>query len=226
MRLLIVEDDPVLSDGLAVGLGLSGFTVDAVGTLADARAALDGGGFAGVVLDIMLPDGSGLDLLAELRAAGQRLPVLLLTARDQVRDRVCGLDAGADDYLGKPFDLDELAARLRAMLRRQEGRASAMIEWNGLALDPARMRGRMDGAEIAFSRREYTILQALIERPGVILAKSVLEERLYGWQEEVESNTVEVHVHKLRAKLGAGFIETVRGAGYRLAVPAEGEGGT
>lgn len=220
MRLLIVEDDPVLSDGISVGLRLSGFTADAVATLADARAALAGGGFAGVVLDIMLPDGSGLDLLTELRAAGDRLPVLLLTARDQVRDRIAGLDAGADDYLGKPFDLDELAARLRALLRRQEGRAAALIEWNGLRLDPARMRGMRDGAEIRFSRHEFTILRALIERPGAILPKPVLEERLYGWQEDVESNTVEVHVHKLRAKLGADFIETVRGAGYRLADPA------
>ncbi|MFC3570097.1 response regulator transcription factor [Paracoccus sp. TOH] len=226
MRLLIVEDDPVLSDGLGVGLRLSGFTVDTVATLADARAALQGGGFAGMVLDIMLPDGSGLELLADLRGAGSRIPVLLLTARDQVRDRVCGLDAGADDYLGKPFDLAELAARLRAMLRRQEGRASAVMEWNGLALDPATMRGRRNGDAIPFSRREFTILQALIEHPGAILAKSVLEERLYGWQGEVESNTVEVHIHKLRAKLGTAFIETVRGAGYRLGNPAKkGEAG-
>ncbi|QFQ88569.1 response regulator [Paracoccus kondratievae] len=225
MRLLIVEDDPALADGLSVGLGLSGFTADAVGTLGDARAALTGGGFAGMVLDIMLPDGSGLDLLAELRAAGSRLPILLLTARDQVRDRVQGLDAGADDYLGKPFDLAELAARLRAMLRRQEGRAAAVIEWNGLQLDPATMQGRRDGTDIPFSRREFTILQALIEHPGAILAKSVLEERLYGWQAEVESNTVEVHIHKLRAKLGPSFIETVRGAGYRLGKPGEQDGG-
>lgn len=220
MRLLIVEDDPVLSDGLGVGLGLSGFTVDTVGTLADARAALEDGGFAGVVLDIMLPDGSGLDLLAELRGAGSQVPILLLTARDQVRDRVSGLDAGADDYLGKPFDLGELAARLRAMLRRQEGRASGLIEWNGLKLDPATMRGTRNDHDISFSRREFTILQALIEHPGAILSKSALEERLYGWQGEVESNTVEVHIHKLRFKLGTSFIETVRGAGYRLGRPA------
>lgn len=219
MRLLIVEDDPVLSDGLCVGLGLSGFTADAVGTLGDARAALQDADFSGVVLDVMLPDGSGLELLAELRAAGSRLPILLLTARDQIRDRVQGLDAGADDYLGKPFDLAELAARTRAMLRRHEGRASAVIDWNGLRLDPARMCGTKDGCEIAFSRREFAVLQALIERPGAIIAKPTLEERLYGWQEEVESNTVEVHIHKLRAKLGAGFIQTIRGAGYRLAAP-------
>ena len=217
MRLLIVEDDEVLSDGLSVGLRLSGFTTDAVATLADARLALEGGGFAGVVLDIMLPDGSGVDLLAELRAAGSRIPVLLLTAKDRVRDRVAGLDAGADDYLGKPFDLEELAARLRAMLRRQEGRASAMIKWNGLALDPATQSGRIGESELRFSRREFAVLLALAEHPGQILSKSQLEERLYGWQEDVESNTVEVHIHHLRAKLGRDFIQTVRGIGYKLA---------
>ncbi|MCE6959155.1 response regulator transcription factor [Cereibacter sphaeroides] len=217
MRVLIVEDDPILADGLAVGLGLSGFTADAVGTLADARAALGTDEFAGLVLDIMLPDGSGLTLLRELRASGSRLPILLLTARDRVADRVEGLDAGADDYLGKPFDLDELAARLRAMLRRQDGRAAAQISWNGLVLDPATFAGRHDGRDLRFSRREVALLQALLEHPGRILSKSSLEERLYGWQEEVESNTIEVHIHNLRAKLGRGFIQTVRGAGYRLA---------
>ncbi|MDP0928652.1 response regulator transcription factor [Paracoccus onubensis] len=221
MRLLIVEDDPVLSDGLSVGLGLSGFTADTVGTLADARAALGSSDFAGVVLDIMLPDGSGLDLLAELRKTGSRLPILLLTARDQVHDRISGLDAGADDYLGKPFDLQELAARLRAMLRRQEGRASAVIEWNGLRLCPATQSGQIRGKNLRFSRREFTILQSLIEHPGRILSKPQLEERLYGWQEEVESNTVEVHIHHLRNKLGREFIQTVRGIGYRLSGPAD-----
>lgn len=221
MRLLIVEDDPVLSDGLNIGLGLSGFTADTVGTLADARAALDSSDFAGVVLDIMLPDGSGLDLLAELRKTGSRLPILLLTARDQVQDRISGLDAGADDYLGKPFDLAELAARLRAMLRRQEGRASAMIEWNGLTLDPATQSGQIGEKTLRFSRREFTILQSLIAHPGRILSKPQLEERLYGWQEEVESNTVEVHIHHLRHKLGREFIQTIRGIGYRLSDPAD-----
>lgn len=217
MRLLIVEDDPVLANGLVVGLGLSGFTADAVGTLGDARAALGTSAFAGLVLDIMLPDGSGLDLLAELRAAGSRLPVLLLTARDRVPDRVAGLDAGADDHLGKPFALEELAARLRAMLRRHEGRAAAVIDWNGLCLDPATQTGRFEGRALRFSRREFAILLALVEHPGRILSKAQLEERLYGWQEDVESNTVEVHVHHLRAKLGRGYIETVRGLGYRAA---------
>lgn len=217
MRVLIVEDDAMLRDGLSVGLRLAGFSPEAVADCADARQALAAGGFQAAVLDLMLPDGSGLDLLAGLRAGGDALPVLLLTARDRTADKVAGLDAGADDYLGKPFELDELAARLRALVRRGGGRAEAQMEWNGLRLDPARMRGTRDGRDIGFSPREFTILQALMERPGAILGKPQLEERLYGWQEEVESNTIEVHVHNLRAKLGAGFIQTVRGAGYRLA---------
>ncbi|PHP27395.1 response regulator [Limimaricola cinnabarinus] len=217
MRILIVEDDETLADGLSVGLRLQGFTPELVTCCADAREALAQGGFSAVVLDLMLPDGSGLDLLAALRAGGDRVPVLLLTALDQVRDRIGGLDAGADDYLGKPFDLGEVSARLRAIIRRAEGRASALLEWNGLRLDPSRMRGEMAGRELRFSRREFAVLRALIETPGVIVEKDRLEERLYGWQEGVESNAVEVHVHKLRAKLGAGFIETVRGVGYRLA---------
>lgn len=217
MRLLIVGDDPVLSDGLRVGLGLSGFTADAVGTLADARAALRDSDFAGVVLDVMLPDGLGTDLLAQMRAAGQTLPVLLLTARDRVRDRVEGLDAGADDHLGKPFDLDELAARLRAMLRRHQGRARPLLHWNGVDLDPAALTATRDGAALRLSRREFAILHALVEHPGRILSRAQLEERLYGWQEDVESNAVEVHVHHLRAKLGREVIQTVRGVGYRAA---------
>ncbi|WP_158967059.1 winged helix-turn-helix domain-containing protein [Chachezhania sediminis] len=221
MRILIVEDDEVLADGLTVGLRLSGFTADLVGTLADARAALDVSEFEGMVLDIMLPDGLGLDLLSELRAKGSALPVLLLTARDQVKDRVRGLDAGADDYLGKPFDLQELAARLRAILRRGEGRANGALRHNGLVIDPATFSGRLHGQDLSFSRREFAILHALMEHPGRVLSKDTLEERLYGWQEEIESNTVEVHIHRLRAKIGRDFIETLRGLGYRLA--AEGD---
>lgn len=217
MRILIVEDDPILSDGLSVGLSLSGFTADTVATLADAAAAIETHDFDGMVLDIMLPDGSGLDLLADLRAKGQRIPILLLTARDQVRDRIEGLDAGADDYLGKPFDLQELAARLRAMLRRQEGRASACLEWGGLRLDPASQAAEHNGKPLRFSRREFAILHALMEHPGQILSKGQLEEKIYGWREDVESNTVEVHIHNLRAKLGRETIRTARGLGYFLA---------
>ncbi len=172
--------------------------------------------FDAVVLDLMLPDGSGLDLLAHLREGDDPVPVLVLTARDNVSERISGLDLGADDYMGKPFDLDELAARLRAIARRSAGRASGKISFNGLTLDPARMTGEHEGRTLAFTRREFAILAALIERPGQILPRRVLEERLYGWQEEIESNAVEVHVHHLGSKLGSGFIETVRGIGYRL----------
>lgn len=217
MRILVVEDDEVLADGLNVGLRIAGFTPELVMTCADAEAALSVGQFAAVVLDIMLPDGSGLDLLARWRGSGVRTPVLLLTALDQSRDRIAGLDTGADDYLGKPFDLNEVAARLRAIVRRAEGRANAELVWNELTVDPARLSGFLQGATITFSPREFAILRALMERPGAILSRAALEDRLYGWQEGVESNTVEVHIHKLRAKLGADFILTVRGAGYRLA---------
>lgn len=216
MRILVVEDDPVLSDGLKVGLSLTGATVDRVGDCADARAALAAGRFDAVVLDVMLPDGSGLDLLAELRAAKNRTPVLLLTALDETLDKVRGLDAGADDYLGKPFDLDELAARVRAIARRGQGRADPVLQAGGLVLDPGTLSATLDGQPVALSRREFAVLAALMERPGVIRSKSEIEEKLYGWQEEVESNAVEVHIHNLRAKVGREAIETVRGLGYRV----------
>ena len=216
MRLLVVEDDEILLDGLKVGLRICGFTVDAVSCVADADAAVAAESFDAVILDLMLPDGSGLDILASMRRSGDRTPVLLLTAKDEVADRIAGLDTGADDYIGKPFDLDEVAARLRAIVRRAHGRASAQLEWKDIVLDPARMSASRAGTPVSLSRREFVILQALMEAPGIIQSKSILEEKLYGWQEEVESNTVEVHIHKLRAKLGAALIETVRGAGYRL----------
>lgn len=217
MRLLIVEDDEILLDGLSVGLKMVGFTPDTVTNLADARIALETNEFSGMVLDLMLPDGSGTELLAELRRAGSVLPILLLTARDEISDRVAGLDAGADDYLGKPFDLAELAARIRAMLRRTEGRGAPQMCWNGLSLDLATQTGTKAGKTLRFSRREFAVLQQLMERPGAIVTRNMLEDRLYGWQEDVESNAVEVHIHHLRAKLGRDFIQTMRGAGYRLA---------
>jgi two-component system response regulator QseB len=216
LRILVVEDDPILLDGLREGLKLSGFVADGVTTVADATEALATGRFDAVVLDRMLPDGSGLDVLRGIRQAGNRIPVLLLTAKDEVGDRIDGLDAGADDYIGKPFDLDEVAARLRAITRRSSGRASAEISLRGLTLDPASMLVRRAEVEIGLSRREFSILHALMESPQAIHSKQALEERLYGWQEDVESNTIEVHVHKLRAKLGTSVIETVRGVGYRL----------
>lgn len=218
MRILVVEDDPVLSDGLRTGLGMFGATADVVASCADGRAALASSEFDALVLDLMLPDGTGLDLLADIRAAGDSTPVLLLTALDEIADRVKGLDAGADDYLGKPFDLDELCARLRAICRRQNGRASPLLSCNGIVLDPATMSAAVRGERVGLSRREFAVLQALMERPGVLRSKDALEASLYGWQEEIESNAVEVHIHKLRAKLGRQAIETVRGIGYRIRV--------
>ncbi len=219
MRILIVEDDDVLRDGLAVGLGLEGFETDVVTTCEDARAGAAAGDHAGIVLDIGLPDGSGLELLAEWRRKGVTTPVLLLTARNLVSDRVEGLDLGADDYLGKPFDLTELAARLRAMLRRSDGRSSSDIEIGPLSISEARRSITLYGEPIPLSRREFAILHALAEHPGHILSRSRLEDRIYGWQDEIESNAVEVHIHKLRAKLGRAWIETVRGEGYRIVAP-------
>jgi two-component system response regulator QseB len=211
-----VEDDPVLADGLKVGLALAGMTVDGVATCADARAALAASTFDAVVLDLMLPDGSGLDVLSALRAAGDRIPVLLLTALDERTDRIKGLDTGADDYLGKPFDLDELGARVRAIVRRGNGRAAPCLVTGGITLDPATMAVALHGEPISLSRREFAVLAALMERPGTIRSKGEIEDRLYGWQEEVESNAVEVHIHNLRNKIGREAIETVRGIGYRM----------
>jgi two-component system response regulator QseB len=216
MRILVVEDDAMLLDGLKVGLGLHGFTVDAVASCDDARAALTTAEFDAIVLDLMLPDGSGLDILRELRRRQDATPVLLLTAKDTVADRIGGLDTGADDYLGKPFDLDEVAARLRAISRRAAGRASPVLVWNGIELDPGRRTVEVDGKPVCLSRREFSILEALMRHPGTVLSKDQLADRLYGWEEDVESNAVEVHVHHLRVKIGRDAIETVRGLGYRL----------
>lgn len=216
MRVLVVEDDPVLQDGLTVGLGIHGVTAEGVGTCADALAALETTPFDAVVLDVMLPDGSGFDVLRTLRQRNDTVPVLLLTALDAVSDRIRGLDDGADDYLGKPFDLDEVAARLRALRRRSVGRATPSVTWQEIALDPVRRAATLAGEPLGLSRREFTLLLALVERPGVIQSKADLEALLYGWQEEIESNAVEVHIHHLRNKIGRDQIETVRGLGYRM----------
>jgi two-component system response regulator QseB len=216
MRVLVVEDDPVLQDGLTVGLGIHGMTAEGVGTCADAIAALETTPFDAVVLDVMLPDGSGYDVLRTLRQRNDTVPVLLLTALDAVSDRIRGLDDGADDYLGKPFDLDEVAARLRALRRRSVGRATPVVTLQDLVLDPVRRTATLNGEPLGLSRREFTLLLALVERPGIIQSKADLEALLYGWQEEIESNAVEVHIHHLRSKIGRDRIETVRGLGYRM----------
>lgn len=216
MRVLVVEDDAVLLDGLTAGLTLHGMTADGVSTCTDALEALKTTTFDAIVLNLTLADGSGLEMLADLRRRGDGTAVLMVAARDAVADRVRGLDAGADDYVGKPFDLSEVAARLRALRRRSVGRAAPRIDWRGLVLDLSRRTVRLHGKPVNLSRREFAILEVLLERPGVIFSKSELEALLYGWQEEVESNTVEVHIHNLRRKMGRDLIETVRGIGYRV----------
>jgi two-component system response regulator QseB len=216
VRVLVVEDDEVLGDGLRVGLGLEGLTADVVGSCDEARAAAALYDHEVIVLDVALPDGSGLDLLREWRAAGQTTPILLLTARNLVEDRIAGLDSGADDYLGKPFDLNELAARVRALQRRSAGHADSTLVVGELELDLNRRSASRAGEPVPLSRREFAVLRLLAEHPGHILSRAQIEDRIYGWQEEVGSNAVEVHIHNLRAKLGRAAIETVRGEGYRM----------
>ena len=196
-----------------------GHTVDWVRDGAAADLAVAAGVHELILLDLGLPGKSGLEWLAQWRARGVTLPVLILTARDAVADRVRGLDAGADDYLVKPFSLEELAARLRALGRRQGGRAAPRLELGPLSLDPATHEVSKDGQPVELSAREFALLHALMENPGVPLSRTQLEERLYGWDAEVASNAVEVHIHALRRKLGAEWIKNVRGVGYR--VPAE-----
>jgi len=220
MRLLLVEDDAMIGESVAAGLRLAGHAVDWVQDGRAAEAALAAPGHDLVLLDLGLPRKAGLDVLKGLRAGGSDLPVLIITARDAVTDRIAGLDAGADDYLVKPFDLDELAARIRAVARRHAGRAAPVIEYGALRFDPATRQVSVGGAVVALSARELAVLEALLERPGAVLSRAQLEERLYGWREEIESNTVEVHIHALRRKLGAGLIRTLRGVGYMLVKPA------
>jgi two-component system response regulator QseB len=216
MRVLLVEDDAMIGESVAAGLRLAGHAVDWVQDGRAAEAALAAPGHELVLLDLGLPRKSGLDVLKGLRAAGADLPVLVITARDAVADRIAGLDAGADDYIVKPFDLDELAARIRAVARRRAGRGAPVIEYGALRFDPATRQVSVGGAAVALSGRELAVLEALLERPGAVLSRAQLEERLYGWREEIESNTVEVHIHALRRKLGPELIRTLRGVGYML----------
>jgi two-component system response regulator QseB len=217
MKLLLVEDDRMIGEAVRRGLRQEGFTVDWAQDGRAAELALAGGQYALVILDLGLPRRDGLTVLKGLRAARNAIPVLILTARDSVGDRVAGLDAGADDYLIKPFDLDELAARIRALLRRHAGRADPVIQWGALTVKPDTREVTLRGRGVALSGREYALLAALLERPGAPLSRAQLEERLYGWGEEVGSNAVEVHIHHLRRKLGADLIRNVRGVGYLVA---------
>ena len=217
MRILLVEDDTMIGAAVQAGLKRDGLAVDWVRDGESADAALRTVEFDAAVLDLGLPRRDGLQVLRELRARRKATPVLILTARDAVSDKVQGLDAGADDYMVKPFDLAELAARLRALARRKAGRAEPRIEHGALVLDTVTRQATLAGRDVALSAREYALLHALLERPGAILSRAQLEERLYGWGDAVESNAVEVHIHALRRKLGADFIRNVRGVGYRVA---------
>lgn len=214
MRLLLVEDDPLLGNGIRAGLKQAGYAVDWVQDGHSAKLSLETGDYALVVLDLALPKVSGLDILKWLRVRGNPVSVLVLTARDTVADRVTGLDAGADDYLIKPFDLDELIARLRALSRRAGGQTSPILRLGDLELDPAARQVHQAGQAVELSAREFTLLHELLLHAGRVQSREQLEERLYGWGEEVESNSVEVHVHHLRKKLGAQLIRTLRGVGY------------
>ena len=214
MRILLVEDDRLLGDGVRVGLTGAGFTVDWVRDGDAALAALASESFAAVLLDLGLPKRDGLSVLACLRSAGNPVPVLVLTARDQVADKIRGLDLGADDYVIKPFDLDELAARLRALVRRSQGRADASLRHGDLVLDPAGRTVKLKGESVTLTAKEFDLLRMLLDAAGRVLTRRVLEEQLYAWGEAVESNALEVHIHHLRRKLGSELIRTVRGVGY------------
>ncbi len=214
MRLLLVEDDSMVGAAVQRGLKQEGHAVDWVQDGVAAALALRDNPFELVLLDLGLPRRDGLALLSEIRNAGSAVPVLILTARDSVSDRIAGLDAGADDYLVKPFDLDELAARVRALGRRRRGQAEPVVSHGRLQLDPAAHSVSLDGEPVKLSAKEFALLQALLEQGGKPLSRGQLEDRLYGWGEEVESNAIEVHIHALRRKLGAGWILNLRGVGW------------
>ena len=216
MRILLVEDDPQLGDGLAVGLRQAGFAADWVRDGRAADLALETETFDLVVLDLGLPRLAGIDVLKRARERGRTLPVLILTARDATGDKVAGLDAGADDYLVKPVDLEELAARIRALTRRSAGRAAPLLTRGDLALDPAAHSVTLAGQPVDLASREFSLLQILLENTGRVLSRSQLEQSIYGWNEEPGSNALEVHIHHLRRKLGSELIRTLRGVGYSI----------
>lgn len=214
MRLLLVEDDEILGDGLVAGLTMEGYAVDWLtsGKLADEALKLNS--YELIVLDLNLPDLDGLSVLKALRNRRDETPVMVLTARDTIPDRVQGLDMGADDFVVKPFELDEVCARLRALSRRKEGRSVPTIEYHGVVLDPAAHQVTYHGEKVELSQKEFEILNFLMANIGRVISRARLEETLYSWNADIESNTVEVHIHHLRKKLDAGLIRTVRGVGY------------
>ncbi len=217
MRVLLVEDDTMIGESVRIGLRHDGFAVDWVQDGKAAEFALKSESYALLLLDLGVPKKNGLDVLRDLRAGHNPISVLVLTARDAIADRVIGLDCGADDYLAKPFDLDELSARIRALIRRQSGRSETVMRFAELTLNPTTHQARIGDKDIPLSAKEFALLEALIDRAGAILSRAQLEQRLYGWNEEVDSNAVEVHIYNLRKKLGRDLIRNVRGIGYMLA---------
>ena len=216
MRLLLVEDDPLLGEGLKMALTREGYTVDWLRNGQQAMRALATEDYNLAVLDLGLPGLDGMEILASTREKGITTPILILTARDAVPDRIAGLDRGADDYLTKPFDIEELAARLRSLLRRKQGRSQPLLVHGDIQIDPASQLLSQAGQTIDLSRKEFIIIRYLMEHKGCPISRSRLEEQLYGWDREIESNALEVHIHNLRKKLGSAVIKTVRGVGYKL----------
>jgi two-component system OmpR family response regulator len=214
MRVLLVEDDAMIGEAVLDALRAQHYAADWVRDGALAETALRDGNYDLVVLDLGLPKRDGLTVLRGLRDRGVRIPVLVATARDAVSDRIAGLDAGADDYVLKPFDIDELLARMRALIRRSAGRGEPVFQHKGVALNPATREASVDGVRVTLSSREWAVLEPMLLRPGVVFSRRQLEEKLYGWKEDISSNAVEVYVHGLRKKLGADLIQTVRGLGY------------
>lgn len=214
MRLLLIEDDELLGDAVKTGLTQFGYVVDWLKDGESARAALHAESFELVILDLSLPNLSGLSLLKSIRHAGNTTPVIILTARESVEDRIEGLDAGADDYMFKPFDLNELTARIRALVRRAQGRADTIIKYKNITLDPSAHTVLQNNTEVNISRREFALLQKLLENAGHALSREQLMQSLYGWDDDLDSNVLEVHIHNLRKKLHADFIRTIRGIGY------------
>lgn len=216
MRVLVVEDDPMIGRAVVAGLQDGGYTVDWVRDGGDAELALANGVYDLALLDLGLPRRDGLEILKALRRSGKKLLVVIITARDAVADRITGLDNGADDYLVKPFDLDELLARARAVIRRQEGRSAPQMACGALTIDPVKRLVTFRGAQVELSAREFAVLEALMKEPGAVVSREKLEDAVYGWGEEVGSNSIEVHLHHLRRKLKPELIRNVRGVGYRI----------
>jgi len=214
MRLLLVEDDELLGDAVKTGLTQFGYIVDWLKDGEAARAALKSESFELIILDLGLPKLSGIGLLQSIRHDGNTTPVIILTARESVESRVKGLDCGADDYIIKPFDLNELSARIRALVRRSQGRADTTLQYRNVTLDPAAHSVMVDNVLINVPRREFSLLQKLLENSGHVLSREQLMQSIYGWDEDVDSNALEVHIHNLRKKLNANYIRTIRGVGY------------